>query len=366
MKRRLFLIFAISLGVASTAFADRQITSVATYTVKLATVPKKITLSVKPVKPEEVVLNWFQSGREVGPNFSLRNDGVAGKEVYVYDPKPAAKQAFQVGYDSFLKQDYEDALRKFSMAMKLDPGFHKVLLFIGDSHFMKGEYEKAIIYFSKLLEINPIDYLAAMYLADAYWKMGKLSEAKKYLIHSLILNVRNGETWAKLRGLGDVMGFEVEVDRFIPLVLEGGSSGVVKMDNDVWKHYVTCKNVWKNDPNFFKEKTQLSAYKLTLAEETECTINLLEGLALEKKKNPKLQFPKSIERLQKISKANQLFNLILLELYLPKDPLMSANFKENQVNDLAHYIENYVLVGAKPSKKSFVNEIRRTLSSQED
>lgn len=366
MRSRVFIAFGISVSVLLLGFAvsaSRQLTSVGDYSSKFKNGTVGYKVKVTPIGVNDVLYSWFESTQNVPLNVSLRN-GKEGRELYVYKPKDKSLKAFQAGMNNFTQGKYKKARKQFKSAIKIDPNFHKVKLFLGDSYFMTKDYEKAAEYFVELLKVNPIDFKASLFLADSYWKMGKLNLAKQYLVRSLIFNVRNGESWGKLRRLGDLMGFTVSEDRLVPLTIFDDKSKSIKVNSEAWTHYGTCKSVWKKDNKFFTNKTGLKNYKHTIAEEVECAINLVEGLEADKRNGKNVKIPDSIRRLQAVIAKNQLYNLVLMELFLPQDPIMAASLNEKQLTDLTHYVEKYILVKGKNEKQKMISEIRRELSSK--
>lgn len=358
---RFLLTFVTFISLAPISVeAKRAFTSIKDYGVKFTGNTFKLALS--PVSKQDVLLSWFSNGNDMSPKISIRNSK-HGREIYYYKPKEKALAAFNYGVSDFQSGNYYDALKKFKTALQIDPNFHKVYLFIGDTFFMKGHYKEAIKFFNILLKKNPIDYKANLYLADSYWKLGELTKAKKYLIRSLILNVRNGEAWGKLRGLGELMGFAVDNNRFIPLVVLDDKSKIVKVGDNIWKNYGLCKGVWKGDSEFFKKKTAIPNYRHTIAEEFECVVNLLEGINLEKKTNPYLKVPTGIKRAQHIASGGDLYGLVVMEIYLPQNPLMAALISEREMENLTRYIEKHILVKPHENNKIFGKDRKRILSS---
>jgi tetratricopeptide (TPR) repeat protein len=61
----------------------------------------------------------------------------------------------QLWYVYYIKGEYDHAIRNYSKAIKINPGYTRVYINRGDAYFMKGEYEQAISDYTKALELNP-------------------------------------------------------------------------------------------------------------------------------------------------------------------------------------------------------------------
>ena len=77
----------------------------------------------------------------------------------------SATDWFQKGYNAFLNDDYDKAIKYNQKAIEINPDFAIAYNNMGIAYARKENYNKAIEYFKKAIEINPDD-------AEAYYNMG--------------------------------------------------------------------------------------------------------------------------------------------------------------------------------------------------
>ena len=73
--------------------------------------------------------------------------------------------------------------------------------------------------------------------------------------------------------------------------------------------------------------------------------------------------PLGIRRLQLIASRGDLYGLVVMELYLPQNPLMAALISEKEMENLTLYIDKYILIKPHGQHKIFREERKRVLSS---
>jgi len=89
------------------------------------------------------------------------------------------KYQYDVGTVYLGNNRADDAIRHFSVCMRLDPNFHLAYNGLGLAYMMKGQFDIAQKYFLKCLEVKPDFSEARNNLGMVYQEIGRLDEAER-------------------------------------------------------------------------------------------------------------------------------------------------------------------------------------------
>jgi peptidoglycan/xylan/chitin deacetylase (PgdA/CDA1 family)/uncharacterized caspase-like protein len=98
-------------------------------------------------------------------------------------PKTKAAQAQEhhnLGLKYYREKKYDEAIKEFEQAVKLDPKNPTIVNNLGFTLYKFEKYEESVVWLRKALEIDPQRVVAYGNLADAYMKLGKTTEARQY------------------------------------------------------------------------------------------------------------------------------------------------------------------------------------------
>ena len=92
-----------------------------------------------------------------------------------------AESVYQLGEISWRRGDEQRALKSYSEAVELQPGFVAGLVALGKALIANGEHERAAQHLEGAVRADPENEVARYRLAQAYRQLGRLDEASKEL-----------------------------------------------------------------------------------------------------------------------------------------------------------------------------------------
>jgi glycosyltransferase involved in cell wall biosynthesis len=93
----------------------------------------------------------------------------------------SARYNYQAAKVCVGKKDFDNALKYFGEAAKIDPNYRLIFSEIAKVYLLKEDKEQAVIFYRKSVELNPDNPSAANNLAVTYMSMGKFKEAMELL-----------------------------------------------------------------------------------------------------------------------------------------------------------------------------------------
>ncbi|MBN2344934.1 MAG: tetratricopeptide repeat protein, partial [Candidatus Aminicenantes bacterium] len=113
-----------------------------------------------------------------------------GEKGYHLGPELADAKLAK-GFIHFLKGEYDEAFRKYRIALEQNPNSHAICMGIGYSCEVVGLHEKAIPFLQKAVELAPFYIFSRTILALCHQGLGEFEKAGAYLGEALNLNPRN-------------------------------------------------------------------------------------------------------------------------------------------------------------------------------
>jgi tetratricopeptide (TPR) repeat protein len=101
---------------------------------------------------------------------------------------PTAHQYIKSGLSCYQKGDYNEAIKQFQKALKLNPEKAEIHYNLGLTYQAKGLFDKAIEEYRKALELNPEDAEAHNNLGIIYYNQGSYQKAIEEFNHALSIN----------------------------------------------------------------------------------------------------------------------------------------------------------------------------------
>ncbi len=109
----------------------------------------------------------------VSPSLAVEEDS---------NPQASARNPdYAAGKQAFDRQDWGEAVRRFSRATVLDPQNADLQNYLGFSYRKMGQLELAFKYYHQALALNPRHRGAHEYIGEAYLMAGNLAGAQKHL-----------------------------------------------------------------------------------------------------------------------------------------------------------------------------------------
>lgn len=147
------------------------------------------------------------------PNLVLEKNENNQTYLKILEPKDEIIDLFLKAENKLLNEEYEELIKIYEKALKVDDTYFKTWTNLGDSYFLNGEYKKAIKYFKKAIELNEIGYQEYWFLADTYFKLGKYDLALENIINAYILNPHNENMKWSLYGIASVNNLYIRDNR---------------------------------------------------------------------------------------------------------------------------------------------------------
>jgi tetratricopeptide (TPR) repeat protein len=136
-------------------------------------------------------------------------------------PSPEARKAFEAAEAAFGRQDWAEARKQYTEALRLSPSFAQAALYLGDTFFAERRMDEAMPWFRKAAELDPADPTAWRYLADAQLSRGTPREAEDTLLEAIQVFPANRASWRPLANLRASQGHPMHRLAFKPGVAVG-------------------------------------------------------------------------------------------------------------------------------------------------
>ena len=120
-----------------------------------------------------------------------------------YGTNPTAESWFQKGYDHGQKNEYEEAIRDYSEAIRIDPKHRESYNNRGFAYRKTGKLDAAVQDYGKAIELckkSPAIYLVYVNRGAVYYMMGEYDRAIKDFNKAIAMDPKNIEAYVN-RGL---------------------------------------------------------------------------------------------------------------------------------------------------------------------
>src|SRR5260370_33190998 len=72
-----------------------------------------------------------------------------------FSNNPQVDQAMRAGEAAFSRRDFDEALKNYSKALKLEPGNYSAALFIGNTYDKQDEFAKGTECYERAIHLDP-------------------------------------------------------------------------------------------------------------------------------------------------------------------------------------------------------------------
>lgn len=132
-------------------------------------------------------------------------------------PNAAAAAPFARGEALFARQQYEQALQQYALAMAADPAFSQARVAAGNTWFYRGDWRQAEVLFRQATGIEPHNSQAWRYLASALVRQGNRDGAEQALLAAIAADPSQRANWITLSALRSSLAMPLK-----PLALRRG------------------------------------------------------------------------------------------------------------------------------------------------
>lgn len=269
-----------------------------------------------------------------------------------------AEELMLQGETVFAQGDYDEALKLYGEALKLDPTIYEAALFSGDMYLRKNDFPNAEIWYQKAIKINPNRETAYRYSATPLMKQKKYDEARERYIEAFIVEPFNRMSAVGLNQWAEATGAKlghpkIEIPTSVSSDEEGNTQinlGALlggKDDDDsgaAWMMYGMTRALWRSEE--FAKKYPGEKYRHTLAEELDAMQSVLlmtDETNDKKKKKKKLNLSPALLKLKELNDKGLLAAYILLALADDGIVLDYPEYRNQNREKLRQYVREYVI-----------------------
>ncbi len=275
-----------------------------------------------------------------------------------FSDNPAVEQAMLAGEAAFARREFDQALKDYEKALKLDPGNYSAALFTGNTYDRQNEFAKATEWYQRAIQLDANVETAYRYYADMLAKEGEMAKARDMLIHAAVAEPYNRIVWRELRAWATLNNTHInEVYIGVPAPPKtgltpstDGGPGRSPIFSTVWDAYRTARANWQNGGEFKRRFPAEKEYRHSLPEESEALIaaaKLLEKLESDNKTAELVANDQSLTLLLKLYQAGLIEPYVLFSLGDVGIARDYAAYRTKNRNRLEEYMDKFVVSPAR-------------------
>ena len=258
-----------------------------------------------------------------------------------FSNRKAADSEIRKGEEAFVRGELDQAIEAYKRALELDPRLYEAALFAGDVEFKKASrstdqsfrdehFGQAGLWFAKAIAIDADRETAHRYWGDALEALGKSDEARDKFVEAIIAEPYGNRSYVGLTQWADRHQIRLGHPRIdVPTNVSSKKPGEISItvddlalkgsDNDgsaAWLMYGIARSPWMDKKDgarsekFARAFPRETAYRHSLAEETEALRSVVESVQVQTKEKRATKLTPSLQNLMKLSEAG------LLEAYV--------------------------------------------------
>jgi tetratricopeptide (TPR) repeat protein len=210
-----------------------------------------------------------------------------------FSDNPMVEKIMLVGESAFSRGDFNEALKDYAKALKLEPTNYSATLFTANTYDRENDAAKAGEWYERAIKLNPNTETAYRYYADMLAKEGDMSKARTMLIRAAVAEPYNKIVWREIRAWAIINNTAFNIV-YVPIPTKDGNApgaGQSRNVSSAWLAYYSVRSDWQNGGRFQKQFPREAEYRHSLPEESEALIaaaNVLEELKADKKGSEQL------------------------------------------------------------------------------
>lgn len=142
-------------------------------------------------------------------SISENQKSAANKAEPVQEEQLTAQTWFERGYLFHNENNYEEAIRCYSEAVKLDSSYFWAYGNLGNIYKNKGDLEKAFFNYKKVLELSPSDDRTYYHLGTLLQILNRIEDAEANYRKAVEFNPENFRAYAALASISKQLGKEI-------------------------------------------------------------------------------------------------------------------------------------------------------------
>jgi tetratricopeptide (TPR) repeat protein len=188
-----------------------------------------------------------------------------------FSDNPAVDKIMLEGESAFSRRDFDEALKDYAKALKLEPTNYSATLFTANTYDRQNDVAKAAEWYQRAIELNPNIETAYRYYADMLARKGDMSKARTMLILAAVAEPYNKIVWREIRAWAIVNNTAFTIV-YAPIPDKDDPTPGVQQSQDLssaWQAYYSVRTDWQKGGRFQKQFPQEAEYRHSLPEESE-------------------------------------------------------------------------------------------------
>jgi Flp pilus assembly protein TadD len=194
-----------------------------------------------------------------------------------FSDNPAVERVIDAGEAAFARRDFDEALADYAKALELEPTNYSASLFTANTYDRKNDFARAGEWYERTMRLYPDIETAFRYYADMLARQGDMAKARSMLIHAAMAEPYNKIVWREIRAWALINNTAFNLVYLpIPLVAKDDSIRTARAASEqppqltsAWRAYHAAIAKWRQGGAFAKRFPQETAYRHSLAEESE-------------------------------------------------------------------------------------------------
>jgi tetratricopeptide (TPR) repeat protein len=180
------------------------------------------------------------------------------------------EQAMRAGEAAFSRRDFDEALRNYSNALKLEPNNYSAVLFTANTYDKQNEWAKGAEWYDRAVQLEPNVETAYRYYADMLAKQGDMAKARIMLIHAVVAEPYNRIVWRELHAWATLNHTHInEIYISVPIEEKNKRAQGSPDISRVWRIYHEVRVNWQKGGQFKEHFPEEKEYRHSLPEEFE-------------------------------------------------------------------------------------------------
>jgi len=187
-----------------------------------------------------------------------------------FSDNPAVDKIMLEGETAFSRRDFDQALKAYGKALKLEPTNYSATLFIANSYDRENHVDRAAEWYQKAIKLNPNIETAYRYYADMLAREGDMAKARTMLILAAVAEPYNKIVWREIRAWAIINNTAFKIV-YVPIPQKDRPTSSAHRSQDLsaaWQAYYSVRTDWQKG-RFEKQFPQETEYRHSLPEESE-------------------------------------------------------------------------------------------------
>lgn len=202
-----------------------------------------------------------------------------------FSDNSAVEKIMLTGESAFARRDFDEALKAYAKALKLEPTNYSATLFTANTYDRKNDVAKAAEWYTRAIKLNPNIETAYRYYADMLAREGDMSKARTMLILAAVAEPYNKIVWREIRAWAIINNTAFTIV-YVPIPDPTLNARQSQDLSSAWQAYYSVRTEWQKGGRFQKQFPRDAEYRHSLAEESEAltaAAKVLEKVKQDKK-----------------------------------------------------------------------------------